>query len=57
MNPYFGRMKAYIEEIPPNLGDGNAVLILLYETYSELNRMDNDTVRADLHELYELGNR
>lgn len=57
MNPYFEKLKAAIEANPPNLGDGNSVLTLLYETYSELNRMDNDTIRADLRELYELGNR
>ena len=56
MNPYFEKLKAAIEANPPNLGDGNSVLTLLYETYSELNRLDNDAIRADLHELYELMN-
>lgn len=56
MNPYFEKLKAHFEDNPPNLGDGNAVLTLLYETYSEPNRMDNDAIRADLHELYELIN-
>ena len=56
MNPYFEKLKAAIEANPPNLGDGNSVLTLLYETYSELNRLDNEAIRADLHELYELMN-
>lgn len=56
MNPYFEKLKATIEANPPNLGDGNSVLTLLYETHSELNRMDNEAIRADLHELYELMN-
>ena len=56
MNPYFEKLKAAIEANPPNLGDGNSVLTLLYETYSELNRLDNAAIQADLHELYELMN-
>ena len=56
MNPYFEKLKAAIEANPPNLGDGNSVLTLLYETYSELNRLDNDTIRAGLDELYKLMN-
>ena len=56
MNSYFEKLKTHIEVNPPNLGEGESVLTLLYETYSELNCMDDDAIRADLHELYELMN-
>lgn len=56
MNPYFEKLKAAIEANPPNLGDSNSVLTLLYETYSELNRLDNEAIRAGLDELYKLMN-
>lgn len=56
MNPYFEKLKAAIEANPPNLGEGESVLTLLYETYSELNRMDNEAIRAGLDELYKLMN-
>ena len=56
MNSYFEKLKAHIKANPPNLGDGDSVLTLLYETYSELNRLDNDAIRAGLNELYELMN-
>lgn len=36
----------------PNYGDGYSILTLLYETYSEENRMDNDQIKADFNTLY-----
>ena len=56
MNSYFEKLKAHIKANPTNLGDGDSVLTLLYETYSELNRLDNEAIRAGLDELYELMN-
>ena len=56
MNSYFEKLKAHIKANPPNLGEGDSVLTLLYETYSELNRLDNEAIRAGLDELYELMN-
>lgn len=56
MNSYFEKLKTHIDAHPPNFGDGESVLTLLYETYSELNRLDDDAIKADLHELYELMN-
>jgi hypothetical protein len=56
MNSFFDELKAHIKANPPNHGDGDSVLTLLYETYSELNRLDNDAIRAGLDELYELMN-
>ena len=39
-----------------NLGDGESVLSLLYEAYSDNNRMYNDQIKADFAELYQLLN-
>ena len=45
---------AYIKADSPRFGVGNAVLALPYETYSELNCLDSDAVRAGRVKLYEL---
>ena len=36
----------------PNYGDGESVLTMLYECYSDSNRMDDEQIRADFRELY-----
>jgi hypothetical protein len=46
MNPYIERVKQQIEEHPPDFGDGNSILTLLYEAYNQVNRMDNEQIRA-----------
>ena len=53
MNPYFESLKAHIEANPPNFGDGESVLTMLYECYNENNPYDNEQIRADFHELYQ----
>ena len=37
MNPYFESLKAHIKANPPNFGDGESVLTMLYECYNENN--------------------
>ena len=32
--------------------DGESILTLLYEVYSEIHRLDNDQIKADFKELY-----
>ena len=49
---YFEKLKAYIAENPPNFGDGESVLTLLYEAYAESNRMDDGIIKEDFNELY-----
>jgi hypothetical protein len=46
----------YIKADSPRFGVGNAVLALLYETYSELNYLDGDAVRTGCVKFYELMN-
>lgn len=52
MNPYFEKLKAHIEANPPNLGDADSVLGLLYECFNENNPYDNEQIKADFNELY-----
>ena len=42
----------YIADNPPNFGDGNSVLTLLYEAYIDANNMYNDTIKAGFRDLY-----
>ena len=52
MKNYFEKQKAYIAENPPDFGDGESELTLLYEAYAEFNRMDDGTIKEDFNELY-----
>ena len=52
MVTYFEKLRTYIAENPPDFGDGESVLILLYEAYAETNRMDDGTIKEDFNELY-----
>ena len=56
MNPYIEKLKQQIEEHPPDFGDGNTVLTLLYEAYNEVNRLDDDQIKADFNSLYQAMN-
>lgn len=56
MKTYFEKLKAYIGENPPDFGDAESVLTLLYEAYAESNKMDDGTIREDFNELYRLMN-
>ena len=53
MKPYFEALKAYIEKHPPNFGDGESVLTMLYECYNENNPYDNEQIKTDFNELYQ----
>ena len=52
MNDYFERLRTHIAENPPDFGDGESVLTLLYEAYADCNKMDDDTITHDFNELY-----
>lgn len=56
MEKYFESLKARIMQEQPDFGDGEYVLTLLYEAYSEVNRMDDAQIKADFNELYRLMN-
>ena len=52
MEKYFEKLRSYIEEKPPDFGDGDSVLTLLYEAYAESNKMDDGTIKEDFNVLY-----
>ena len=56
MKNFFDVLNQYISENQPNFGDGESVLTMLYEAYSECNRLDDTHIKADFNELYHLMN-
>lgn len=50
---YIQLLKEYARSHEPDFGDGeSSVLTLLYEAYSNNNRMDNAQIKTDFKELY-----
>ena len=56
MDHFYDVLKEYIADHQPSFGDGESVLTLLYEAYSECNRLDDAQIKADFNELYRLMN-
>lgn len=56
MEKYIQALKEYALSHEPNVGDGEFILTLLYEAYSEVNRMDDDQIKADFNALYQAMN-
>lgn len=56
MKNYFEKLRAYIADNPPDFGDGESVLTLLYEAYADSNKMDDGAITEDFNELYRLMN-
>lgn len=52
MERYIQALQEYAQSHKPDFGDGESVLTLLYEAYSDNNRMDNAQIKADFKELY-----
>lgn len=52
MKTYLEAIKYHIEAHPPNFGDGESILTMLYECYNENNPYENEQIRADFNELY-----
>lgn len=52
MKTYFEKLREFIEENPPDFGDGETVLTMLYEVYADSNKMDDGTITEDFNELY-----
>jgi len=53
MTQYFEQLKQRITDDPPNYGDADSVLGLLYECFNENNPYDNEQIKADFEELYQ----
>ena len=56
MKNFYDVLKLYISENQPNFGDGESVLTMLYEAYSDCNRLDDTQIKDDFNELYRLMN-
>lgn len=56
LHEYISHLRSYIASNPPDLGDGDSVLSLLYEAHSESNTMYGDEIKAAFHTLYEAMN-
>lgn len=56
LQEYIRALKSYIASRPPDLGDEDSILGLLYEAHSESNAMYDDEIKADFHALYEAMN-
>ena len=53
MEEYFRALESYVTSRKLNPGDGESVLSLLYEAYGDVNRIDDDQIKADFAELYQ----
>ena len=53
MEKFLKILKRHIAEHPPNYGDGESVLTMLYECHNENNSYDNEQIRAVFNELYQ----
>ena len=56
MRQIIEKLREYITREQPDFGDGKSALTMLYEAYSDCNRMDDDQIKADFNELYRLMN-
>ena len=56
MKNFYDVLNQYVSENQPSFGDGESVLTLLYEAYSECNRLDDARIKEDFNELYQLMN-
>ena len=52
MKEFLEILKQCIADNPPNYGDAESVLGLLYECFNENNPYDNEQIKADFVELY-----
>ena len=56
MKNFYDVLNQYVFDKQPNFGDGESVLTMLYEAYSECNRLDDAQIKVDFNELYRLMN-
>ena len=49
-------LKSHIDSHPPDFGDGDSVLTMLYEAFAEANPMDDGRLKQDFNDLYQVMN-
>lgn len=52
MKEFLEKLRQQVAENPPNYGDADSVLGLLYECFNENNPYDSKQIKADFEELY-----
>ena len=52
MKQFYDVLRKSISERRPNFGNGDSVLAMLYEAYSECNQMKDTQIKAAFEELY-----
>ena len=52
MKNFYDVLSRYVSENQPNFGNGDSVLTMLYEAYSDCNQMEDDQIKAAFEELY-----
>ena len=56
MKQYLEKLKQHIADNPPDFGDANSVLGLLYECFNENHPYDNEEIKAEFNALYQAMN-
>ena len=56
MNQFYDVLKRIATDHQQNFGDRDYVLTMLYEAYSDCNRLDDAQIKADFNELYQIMN-
>ena len=51
MKKFLEMLKQRVADNPPNYGDADSVLGLLYECFNKNNPYDNEQIKADFEEL------
>ena len=52
MKQFYDVLRKSISERRPSFGNGDSVLAMLYEAYSECNQMEDAQIKAAFEELY-----
>ena len=52
MKKFYDVLSRYVSENQPNFGNGDSVLTMLYEAYSDCNQMEDDQIKAAFEYLY-----
>ena len=52
MKNFYDVLSRYVSENQPNFGNGDSVLAMLYEAYSECNQMEDAQIKAAFEKLY-----
>ena len=56
MPDFYAILKTHIKTHPPDFGDGDSVLTMLYEAFAEANPMDDGRLKQDFNDLYQVMN-